>query len=143
MKWVMYVSKTLKTLSNDQLRALADLSTINNEIIGITGYLYFNKNRFLQYMEGSEKEIDNLLDKIKQDSRHELTILIEENQKMRRRFPNWSMKNIAELMPDNTIIETTIIQTMSIFGENELTISTRNQNELFKLMDNLSLALLK
>lgn len=138
MKCVLYISKALKSFHTDDLTQLSETSTINNQKKGITGYLYFENNCFLQYMEGDETIINEMVDKISHDKRHELLSLIEKQDLNERRFPDWGMKNIAELMFSNSTIETTIIQTMSIFGENHLNISNSTQNELFKLMDDLA-----
>nr|WP_298930814.1 BLUF domain-containing protein [uncultured Allomuricauda sp.] len=138
MKCVLYISKALKPFNTNDLTQLSTTSTINNQTKGITGYLYFENNRFLQYMEGDETTINEMVDKISHDKRHELLSLIEKQNLTDRRFPDWGMKNIAELMFNNSTIETTIIQTMSIFGENHLNISQSTQNDLFRLMDDLS-----
>lgn len=138
MKCVLYISKALKSFRPDDLKRLSTTSTINNQKKGISGYLYFENNRFLQYMEGEANIIDEMVDKISHDERHELLALIEKKDLTKRRFPDWGMKNIAELMFNNSTIETTIIQTMSIFGENHLNISKSTQDELFKLMDDLA-----
>lgn len=139
MKCVLYISKALKTFNTEDLNHLSALSTINNQKKGITGYLYYEDNRFLQYMEGNGIVIDEMVNKISQDERHELLALIENSNLAKRRFPDWGMKNIAQLMLINNVIETTIIQTMSIFGENHLNIAKSTQNELFNLMDDLAL----
>nr|WP_299074325.1 BLUF domain-containing protein [uncultured Allomuricauda sp.] len=138
MKCVLYISKALKSFRTDDLKHLSTTSTINNQKKGISGYLYFENNCFLQYMEGEANIIDEMVDKISHDERHELLALIEKKDLTKRRFPDWGMKNIAELMFNNSTIETTIIQTMSIFGENHLNISKSTQDELFKLMDDLA-----
>ncbi|UII76548.1 BLUF domain-containing protein [Flagellimonas sp. HMM57] len=143
MKCVLYISKALEPFTNEELKQLSTVSTGNNQKRGITGYLYYENMRFLQYMEGKEHMIDQMVDKIAHDKRHELLALIERQGLTQRRFPEWGMKNIADLMFTNSAIETTIIQTMSIFGENHLSISERTQNELFSLMDDLSSVSLK
>ncbi|MEM7486779.1 MAG: BLUF domain-containing protein [Bacteroidota bacterium] len=143
MKCVLYISKALKSFTNEELELLSTTSTGNNQKRDITGYLYYENQRFLQYMEGEEHIINQMVDKIAHDERHELLALIEKQDLVHRRFPEWGMKNIADLMFSNSAIETTIIQTMSIFGENHLNISERTQKELFNLMDDLSSVSLK
>lgn len=138
MKCVLYISKALKPFTTNDLVQLSETSTINNQNRGITGYLYFESSHFLQYMEGDETTINEMVDKISHDKRHKLLSIIEKQNLTGRRFPDWGMKNIADLMFNNGAIETTIIQTMSIFGDNHLNISQNTQNELFKLMDDLS-----
>ncbi|NNC33612.1 MAG: BLUF domain-containing protein [Croceitalea sp.] len=138
LKCVLYVSKAKMVFSQTDLDRLAEVSTKNNEELDITGYLFYEKNYFLQYMEGPPKSINNMIHKIALDDRHELICIIEDEDLQIRRFPNWGMKNIGELMLKNSAIETTIIQTMSLFGENQLKLSQSTQTELFKLMDYLS-----
>lgn len=140
-KCVLYVSKAKKNFSQEALDTLAEVSTKNNLQRDITGYLFYEKRYFLQYMEGPEKVINDMINKIALDDRHEVICIIENGNLQKRRFPKWGMKNINELVLKNSAIETTIIQTMSLFGENQLTLSKSTQTELFKLMDYLSISL--
>lgn len=58
---------------------------------GITGCLLYHNNQFLQLLEGEEKEVMELYDKIQNDPRHhDVTTLMEEPDSQRL-FDEWSM----------------------------------------------------
>lgn len=109
--------------------------------MAISGYLYYNKQSFLQYIEGSSNAVDNLVLKIKKDPRHSLIMSIEDYDLKKRRFPDWGMKSIADVMFKNSVVETTIIQTLSVFGTSNIELNLSSKNQLFKLMDQLSRSL--
>lgn len=58
---------------------------------GITGCLLYHNSHFLQLLEGEEKEVLNLFQKISMDGRHHDIILIESEFSKQRVFNNWSM----------------------------------------------------
>jgi len=59
--------------------------------------LYNGKGTFLQVIEGGEKEIDSLYEKIKVDNRHHRVAFIGKKRISNRNSPNWKMgfKNIG------------------------------------------------
>ncbi len=58
---------------------------------GITGCLLYHQGQFLQLLEGEEKEVISLYERIKQDHRHEKVELLEEEEIGERIFSEWSM----------------------------------------------------
>ena len=59
---------------------------------GITGVLLFDGERFCQYIEGAPATLDALVERIRQDPRHQgVTTLMHEPLAQGRRYPNWSM----------------------------------------------------
>lgn len=63
----------------------------NNKALGITGVLLITEDQFLQYMEGSEESVTQLLNKIKLDSRHKSLKILSEGTLPERVFPTWQM----------------------------------------------------
>jgi len=140
MKSVLYISEALNSFTAQELKELS-LSSVQNSN-GISGYLYYKDKHFLQYVEGDEQHIDELIKTIKLDPRHRLIMAIEENNLEERRFPDWGMKSIVEVMFSNSVVETTIIKTLTLFKDNNLTLSASSKSQLFRLMDELSVSVL-
>lgn len=140
MKTVLYISEALHTFTAQELKELSFSSTLKNKSKGISGYLYYKDKHFLQYVEGDEQYINELINTIKTDPRHRFIMAIEENSLDDRRFPDWGMKSIAEVMFNNSVVETTIIKTLTLFKENNLTLSASSKSQLFRLMDELSVS---
>jgi hypothetical protein len=67
------------------------VSVIRNEILNLTGFLYFDRMYFIQILEGQEQDIETVRAKILKDKRH---FGIQELLKERieeRRFTGWAM----------------------------------------------------
>lgn len=137
MKALLYISEAKVAFSPDDLTELAVRSAIKNGRLGITGYLYYEKGLFLQYIEGEGEELEMLYCTIASDARHRVTGFITEDLD-RRRFPNWSMKNISEVMGENSTIEQTVIQTIRLFDQNQMNIPEGTKIGLFRFMDDLA-----
>ena len=58
---------------------------------GITGCLLYHKGQFIQLLEGEEKEVISLFNRIKLDERHASVELLEEEEIGERIFSKWSM----------------------------------------------------
>jgi hypothetical protein len=88
---------TYTSLASLDLRA-ADLEDIHrtamelNALDGVTGMLVFNGTRFLQVIEGAEKAIDELLERLRRDRRHSAVEVRDERRIDTRGFPDWSME---------------------------------------------------
>jgi len=66
----------------------------NNAKSQIVGGLYYGDGFFFQYLEGEEKEVNELYQRIAGDERHrDVTTLIQESLSARS-FKNWSMKYV-------------------------------------------------
>lgn len=136
MKAVLYLSRATQTFEKDQLQEIEAKSAANNAKLGLSGYLYFDGVHFLQYLEGEEKLVDPLLEIIRDDPRHAFLCETEE-QIEEKRFPEWSMKNIQSILLEMNLVEKTIIQTLSLFGDKGYRINQGMSKDLFKLMDHL------
>ena len=136
MKAVLYLSKANQEFDKESLKALELQSAENNRKLGLSGYLYFDGSKFLQYLEGEEENLMPLLKKIRQDSRHEFLCETEEEIPAKR-FPEWNMKNIQSMVLELGLVEKTIIQTLSIFVEKGYHLDKGISRDLFKLMDHL------
>ncbi|PVZ96342.1 hypothetical protein DDQ50_03760 [Amnibacterium flavum] len=88
---VIYSSRAVQDLSDDDLLELLTVSRRNNSRLGLTGVLLHRDGRFLQYLEGPEQVLRQRIDIIAADPRHtSFTILLDE-EIPGRLFPAWSM----------------------------------------------------
>ncbi|NMM11652.1 MAG: BLUF domain-containing protein [Polaromonas sp.] len=88
---VLYVS----TLAPDaDIRVVGDIARQSrpaNSALKITGLLIFDGSRFCQQIEGAQKEVLALLDRIRQDSRHINVNVVHHGPLAERRFQRFSM----------------------------------------------------
>ena len=54
--------------------------------------LVFNGTHFLQVVEGSEKAVENLLDRLREDNRHSGFEIRDKRKIEKRSFPDWQME---------------------------------------------------
>lgn len=66
----------------------------NNPKRELVGGLYFGDGHFFQYLEGEEKEVHEIYDRICRDSRHRSVRKLIEEPLQARTFANWSMKYV-------------------------------------------------
>lgn len=95
MRGIVYVSEALTYFDNMSLESLAAQAAAYNFEKGISGYLYFEKDRFVQYVEGDEDAVDELIATIKRDERHRIVYLVVEDNLEERRFPSWHMRQLS------------------------------------------------
>jgi hypothetical protein len=88
---LIYVSSATKEMSEKELALILKVSAQNNKKSEITGMLLYGRGRFIQVIEGESIHIDDLMLKIKADSRHRFVTVLESNIIHSRDFPNWSM----------------------------------------------------
>lgn len=63
----------------------------HNRLAGITGYLHREDDLFCQYLEGPERAVANLMDRIRRDSRHAGVAVGLEGLRETRLFGSWDM----------------------------------------------------
>jgi hypothetical protein len=100
-----YVSEPAQSMSFLGLMRLLYHSYSNNQALGITGALIYENNKFGQVIEGPEKDIEALWQKIQKDSRHKNVRLIESKHINERSFSKWTMvfqgnEEIAKNLPE-------------------------------------------
>ncbi|EZH74506.1 hypothetical protein ATO12_12105 [Aquimarina atlantica] len=96
IKGIVYVSKAAIDFSADDLKQLAETASDCNAQHGITGYLYFEKGHFLQYIEGENTVVDVLIDNIKRDKRHVVLNVETTTDIISRKFPTWHMQQLTK-----------------------------------------------
>ena len=100
-----YVSEPAQNMSFLGLMRLLYHSYSNNQALGITGALIYENNQFGQVIEGLEKDINALWQKIQKDDRHKNVRLILSKPISERSFNKWTMvfqgnEEIAKALPE-------------------------------------------
>jgi hypothetical protein len=104
MHYVIYVSQAKRPMDDSALEALLLKSRKWNSSQGLTGLLIYrysidaNKGYFIQMLEGGEREVRTLYDKIRHDRRHHTVLTLSEGEIEARMFSEWAMgfKNVDD-----------------------------------------------
>ncbi len=97
MRGIVYVSEAQMYFDNMSLESLAADAAARNFELGVTGYLYFEKDRFVQYIEGDEAVVSALMESIRGDVRHRILHEVVEDGIEERRFPTWHMRYLSRM----------------------------------------------
>jgi len=121
MKRITYISKITNPLSNKEIESIGNISSQNNMQINITGTLVFFEKMFFQIIEGDDKEVERLFEKIGNDPRHcDILRVKTEDEINERLFPNWYMKtinldnNVDDMLRPIKILLQTVVESHSI-----------------------------
>ncbi|MBM2619918.1 BLUF domain-containing protein [Actinoplanes sp. LDG1-06] len=79
---------------------IRDQARRNNTLRGITGVLLFNRDHFLQCLEGDPEVVTRTFQTISDDPRHREVALIAVGDVSERCFPDWSMGLVDSTSPD-------------------------------------------
>ena len=91
MKHILYLSRAVQPLSDQDLHELLAQSRRNNAQHGITGILFYSHGRIAQLFEGEEAVADSLFDRIAVDTRHTHVVKHIDKSIAQRSFAEWSM----------------------------------------------------
>ena len=92
LKSLTYISVASPTLSAADVYAIHSTATHLNALDGVTGLLIYNGRHFCQLVEGVESAIDDLVARLRRDSRHSEIVIEDERTISEREFPGWSMQ---------------------------------------------------
>ena len=95
LKTLTYTSLARLDLASTDLADIHQAARHLNALDGITGLLIFDGRRFLQIIEGSEEAIDNLVERLRGDTRHSAIEIRDERFVEARSFPHWSMELVT------------------------------------------------
>ena len=86
-----YTSTMVRPMSDPELVDLLVESRARNADRGITGLLLYRQGRVMQMLEGDERVVRNLYDRIAMDVRHAGVTNVWSGLTTERRFPDWTM----------------------------------------------------
>lgn len=106
MHYIIYVSQAKKPMDAAALEALLSLSRKWNTTQGLTGMLIYrystdaDKGYFIQMLEGGEREVRALYERIRRDKRHHTVLTLGEGEIEARMFSEWAMgfKNVDDAL---------------------------------------------
>lgn len=90
-KQIIYCSRLKEIYDEQEVYHIVSHARKNNANIGISGYLVFGNQCFLQVIEGYVGPVEDLTKKIKNDQRHEAFKLISEEIIQYLDYEKWSM----------------------------------------------------
>ena len=90
----VYLSVVVAPFSEMELEKLESHAAVRNRERGITGYLCSFDEAFIQYLEGTECDVLELVHLISKDRRHKIVNSIVLERVQGRKFLDWSMKRI-------------------------------------------------
>jgi hypothetical protein len=96
----LYVSTIAPQLAISSVADIAGKSRISNQVKGITGLLIFDGMRYCQQLEGPQKQVLSLMEKIRHDSRHIDVQIIHHGALTARRFKSFSLGYTTVEDPD-------------------------------------------
>lgn len=114
MHCIVYVSKALSRFNETDLIVLSRRSNETNKRLGITGYLYYDREHFLQYIESDNTQVNALYKSIEADARHQILFSIQQTSCPHRRFPNWGMNIITDSEIKEVNLETILVDTLKL-----------------------------
>lgn len=88
---LVYISQAVRKMSAEELAAIHKTARTNNELIDVTGSLFYNGGWFLQVLEGPASVLAELYKKIALDPRHKNSRVLYNEPAKFRTFARWNM----------------------------------------------------
>ncbi|WP_440903029.1 BLUF domain-containing protein [Catenovulum sp. SX2] len=93
---LVYTSTITDSFSPSDIELILEAARKNNGKRNVTGMLCFSRKYFLQCLEGSRTQVNQIYQKILNDPRHTNIVLLDYQQISHREFSEWSMSYIPE-----------------------------------------------
>ena len=91
LRSLTYTSLAQIDLDEHDLERIIYSARVNNALDGLTGFLLFNGQSFMQVLEGSKRAVDDVMARIRVDDRHRNILVVDDRPVDGRAFPDWSM----------------------------------------------------
>lgn len=92
LRSLTYVSQAAESVSAVDFVQIGLEAGRLNALDGITGLLVYNGERFCQTIEGAPEAIQNLLERLERDPRHDEINVLSDEMIEQRRFRSWDMQ---------------------------------------------------
>lgn len=86
-----YISSSRVAVEASLIDDIMAVSRPNNRAAGLTGLLVAGQRRFLQLLEGEERAVRDMFQRIKRDPRHFACVILDERPVATRQFADWDM----------------------------------------------------
>lgn len=100
---LIYASTAAETVGISEFKLILQQSQANNHQRDLTGVLAFNSKIFLQGLEGSREQVNELYARLLHDKRHHTVAVLDYAEIEEREWGQWSM-GFAALSADNRAI---------------------------------------
>lgn len=91
LRTVEYVSTATKLYDGDALLHLLDRAAGYNVDVGVTGLLLFGSGVFVQTIEGLDKDVQSVFERIKSDASHKILRVFANEPITCRVYTDWAM----------------------------------------------------
>ncbi|HEX8507153.1 MAG TPA: BLUF domain-containing protein [Hymenobacter sp.] len=91
MNHIVYMSRAVRPLSDEDLQQLLDQCRRDNGTRQVTGVLFYSHGNIAQLIEGDPEILAPLFDKISHDGRHSNVVKLVDKPISARSFSEWSM----------------------------------------------------
>jgi hypothetical protein len=102
---LIYCSRAVVPIDYQTLRSIEEVSSRNNEQVGVTGFLLATNSRFFQVLEGDIESVNEVYNKVVKDSRHTDLLLLSYGPVSQRQFADWSMRGVYIGLINKYIVE--------------------------------------
>ena len=100
---LIYRSRATSPATKEEVETILQQSERNNGPLGISGCLIYHNQRYIQFLEGEEANLEALYQKIKKDERHYNVTTLGRFEAEERVFENWKMAFFQEDQIENFI----------------------------------------
>jgi hypothetical protein len=91
LRGVAYSSVATEPFDDEMLGELLERSRQRNGSVDVTGLLLHRDGRFIQFLEGPERAVRDLVARISRDPRHTRVRVLLEDPVAERQFSEWTM----------------------------------------------------
>jgi hypothetical protein len=88
---LVYQSHATRPLEASDLDILLLDARINNELANVTGALLYGNQQFVQYLEGTRADVEQIYARIARASQHDRLEVLAQGRVEARRFQRWHM----------------------------------------------------
>ena len=88
---LVYISKATVPMDQEALEQIGRVAQDSNQRRRITGVLMYGSGHFVQFLEGPDEQVDNLIKRITADGRHTDLQIVLHRHATKRLLPDWSM----------------------------------------------------
>ena len=115
---VAYISEALGRPALSDLEELADSASRHNAAAGITGFLLYRSDLFVQYLEGPRAEVSALYDRLLVDPRHKIVRRLDVAV-TNRRFPSWELQLLSPVWVPDIELNASLHRLLAMLGDQE------------------------
>lgn len=88
---LIYTSTITEQFEVDDIARILKVAQVKNKALNVTGLLSFNRQFFLQCLEGTRQDVNQIYHKIATDPRHKKPEIIDYQEIPHREFDSWNM----------------------------------------------------